>query len=102
MSFPLLLLAKSLKLMAEIALLCLAGQAVLGWLAGPGREGNAVYRLLRLLTAPLQRLVRRLSPRLVPDRHVPLATGALLLSLWLAASALKISLCLQIGLAACR
>lgn len=93
-----LLLAKSLKLIAEIALLCLAGQAVLGWLAGPGREGNAVYRLLRLATLPLQRLLGRR----LPQRHVALTTGALLLGLWLLASALKIGLCLRLGVALCR
>jgi hypothetical protein len=97
-----LLLASCLKLIAEIALLALAGQWLLGLLAGSQRDGNFVYQLLQIVTRPFVRLTRLLSPRLVLDRHIPLATFGLLLSLWLLATLLKIGLCLELGLAQCR
>ncbi|QPF72929.1 hypothetical protein G8A07_08300 [Roseateles sp. DAIF2] len=95
-------LSSSLKLLAEIALLALAGQWLLGLMIGARREHNVFYRLLQVLTGPLLRLTRRLSPRVVLDRHVPLAAFALLLVCWLAATLAKVSLCLQIGVQQCR
>lgn len=93
----LLLLAAALKLVSEIALLALLGQAVLGWLIGPQRSHNAVYRLLQVLTAPFVRAAGWLAPAFAAR----LAVVALLL-LWLAATLLKIRLCLVLGVQACR
>ncbi len=97
-----LLLTSCLKLIAEIALMALAGQWLLGLLAGRQRDGNFVYQLLQVLTRPFVRLTRLISPRVVLDRHVPLATFALLLGLWLLVTLLKIELCLRLGVAQCR
>jgi hypothetical protein len=97
-----LLLASSVKLIAEIALLALAGQWVLGLLAGSKREQNLFYRLLQVLTNPFVKTVRFITPRFVLDRHIPLAAFVLLASVWLVATMAKINLCLQIGVQACR
>jgi hypothetical protein len=97
-----LLLISALKLIAEIALLALLGQGLLGLLIGARRDSNVFYRLLQLLTRPFIRLTRWISPRVVLDCHLPLATFALLLAGWLAATVAKISLCLQIGVQLCR
>lgn len=97
-----LLFVTSLKLIAEIALLALAGRALLGLLAGAGRERNAFYRLLDVIAGPVIKLVRRITPRVVVDRHVPLAAFVLLSGVWLALTATKIELCLQLGVQACR
>jgi hypothetical protein len=97
-----LLLTSSLKLIAEIALLAMAGQWLLGLLAGAKREQNFFYQLLSILTRPFTRLTRLISPRVVLDRHIPLAAFLLLLSLWLVATVVKINLCLQIGVAQCQ
>lgn len=97
-----LLLTSSLKLIAEIALLAMAGQWLLGLLAGAKREQNFFYQLLSILTRPFTRLTRLISPRVVLDRHIPLAAFLLLLSLWLVVTITKISLCLQIGVAQCQ
>ncbi|MBT2305180.1 hypothetical protein J7E70_32770 [Variovorax paradoxus] len=97
-----LLLASSVKLIAEIALLALAGQWVLGLLAGSRRDQNLFYRLLQVLTNPFVKTVRFITPRFVLDRHIPLAAFVLLASVWLAATVAKINLCLQIGVQACR
>jgi hypothetical protein len=97
-----LLLTSSLKLIAEIALLAMLGQWLLGLLAGRKREGNFFYQLLQVLTRPFVRLTRAISPRVVLDRHIPLAAFLLLLSLWLVVTVVKINICLQMGVAQCQ
>lgn len=97
-----LLVVSSIKLVAEIALMALFGQWVLGLLAGRNRDQNLFYQLLKVLTNPFVSAVRRVSPRQVLDRHIPLATAVLLSFIWLAALLAKISLCLSAGMEACR
>jgi hypothetical protein len=97
-----LLLASATKLVAEIALMALLGRGLLGLLAGAGRQANPFYRLLDAMARPFLAAVRRLAPRVVVDRHVPLATGALLALVWLLATLAKIHLCLQVGMHGCR
>jgi len=97
-----LLLVSSVKLVAEIAVLALLGQWLLGLLAGRRRDQNFFYRLLQVLTQPFTRVVRAITPRIVLDRHVPLATFLLLAVVWLVATVSKVNLCLQMGMQACR
>jgi len=97
-----LLIVSSVKLVAEIALMALAGQFVLGLLAGAKRDDNFFYRLLQVLTNPFVKGVRRITPRVVIDRHIPLATFVLIAVVWLAVTIVKINLCLQIGVQSCR
>lgn len=97
-----LLFVSSVKLIAEIALLAFLGQWLLGLLAGSKRESNLMYQLLQILTRPFMRGVRLLTPAIVIDRHIPLATFLLLAVLWMVATFVKINLCLQIGVSACR
>lgn len=96
-----LLFVSSIKLVAEIALLCLVGQWLVGLLAGSKRETNFIWRLFAVLTGPFVRFTRWLSPRVVLDRHVPLATFMLLLFAWIVATWYRINLCLQIGVQKC-
>lgn len=97
-----LTLIVALKAVTEVALLALAGQAVLGVLAGSGREGNPVYRLLEMLSRPPRRVARWVSPRVVLDRHMPLVAFVLLGWVWLALTWAKLSFCLAPGVNACR
>jgi hypothetical protein len=97
-----LLFVTAIKLIAEIALLALLGRFVLGLLAGSKRDGNLFYQLLCMVTAPFEKLVRRISPKLVLDRHIPLAVALLLASIWFIATLFKIQICVQIGVDACR
>lgn len=97
-----LLLASSVKLIAEIAMLALLGQWLLGVLAGKRREENFFYRLLQVLTNPFVKTVRAITPRVVLDRHVPLATLLLMAVVWLVATIAKVNICLRIGVEACR
>lgn len=97
-----LLVVLSVKLIAEIALMALAGQWVLSLLAGPARETNLFYQVLRILTRPFVRAVRFVTPRVVLDRHIPLATFLALGTLWIVAMLAKIQICLQLGVQQCR
>ena len=97
-----LLLVSSIKLVAEIALMALVGQFLLGLLAGAKRDGNLFYGVLDVLTRPFVKLTRMITPRVVLDRHVPLATSFLLALVWLVATGMKINLCVQVGLQQCR
>ena len=97
-----LLLVNILKTIAEIALLALVGQWVLGLLAGAKRDTNFFYRVLEVMTRPFVRLARLLSPRVVLDRHVPLVAFLLLAFGWLAVTVMKINLCVEIGVEQCK
>lgn len=97
-----LLVASSLKLITEIALMAFAGQFLLGLLAGARRDQNLFYRILQTVTKPFVRLTRLISPKVVLDRHVPLAAFLLTVFLWIAATLWKIRLCFEIGVQLCR
>ena len=97
-----LLLVSAIKLVVEIALMALAGQFVLGLLAGAKRDGNFFYRTLQVVTNPVLKGVRWMAPRVVLDRHIPLAALVLLASAWLVATVLKVDLCLRVGIEQCR
>lgn len=97
-----LLLVSALKLIAEIALMALVGQWVLGLLAGAKRDTNFFYRVLQTVTQPFVRLARLLSPRVVLDRHVPLVAFLLLAFGWLVVTITRINLCVEIGVEMCK
>ena len=97
-----LLFVTSLKLIAEIALMAFVGQFVLGLLAGAKRDSNIFYKLLEVMTSPFVKLLRSITPKVVLDRHLPLAAFLLLSVVWVGLTATKINLCLQSGVEACR
>ena len=94
--------ATTVKLLAEIALLALLGQWLVGLLSGPARERNPFYRVLQLVGRPWVRAARWLSPAVVLERHLPVVAFLLLLLIWGGAAIAKISICLQIGVALCK
>lgn len=77
-----LLIVVMLKALAELALMFLLGRGILYILAGPKREGNFFYGIMRVVTDPVIRAARRLSPRFVPDAHVPFVAVALVVWVW--------------------
>lgn len=97
-----LLLVEILKMLAEIALLALAGQWVLGLLAGAKREQNLFYQLFQVLTRPLIAAARLVSPRVVLDRHLPVVAFLLLFFVWVVATITKIDICVRIGVHLCK
>ncbi|MFM6985041.1 MAG: hypothetical protein ACKOXQ_00170 [Hydrogenophaga sp.] len=90
------------KAVTEIALLALLGQGVLGLLGRERLHRNPFYRVLQVIGSPFVWLARRLSPRRVLDRHVPLVAFVLLAWGWVMLTWLKLSYCLSPGATACR
>jgi len=98
-----LTLATIIKLIAEIALMAMAGQWLLGLLAGARKEQNVFYQVLRIMTRPFVGAARLITPpRLVLDRHVPLVAFLLLLVVWMGATLYKIQTCVRIGVELCK
>ena|SRR5919112_1949233 len=79
-----LLLIVIVKALAELALMFLLGRGVLYILAGAKREGNIFYQILRIVTDPVIRAARWLTPRVVVDAHIPFVAVALVAWIWLA------------------
>jgi hypothetical protein len=89
------------KLVLEIALLALAGQGVVTFLirmAGQDPATNMFYRALAVVSSPFTWLVRRITPPFIADRHVPLATFALLLVVYAAVLFSIADTCIRHGL----
>lgn len=84
-----LLAVSVLRGMAEVALLSLIGQGVLAVLAGARRQSNPVYQLFCVVTRPVLRLLRVLTPRFILDRHLPFVAFFLLFWLWIVLAYLK-------------
>ncbi|HQX59578.1 MAG: hypothetical protein KBF63_02520 [Rhodoferax sp.] len=97
-----LLFVIAVKLLAEIAMMALLGQWLLGKLAGERRGQNLFYQLLGVVARPAVALARRLATGPVAQRHLPLVAFLLLSVIWLAATLSKIRLCVEIGVALCR
>jgi hypothetical protein len=90
------------QLVLYVPLLALLGQGLLYVLAGPKRDSNFFYQLIKLISKPFTFVVRKLTPRLVADRHVPVATFFLLLVAYAVVTLERIQLCVQIGVEQCR
>jgi len=99
---PMLFTVSSIKLIAEIALLALFGQWVLGLLAGAKKDTNLFYQVLQIAGKPFVVAARFITPKQIIDRHVPLVAFLLLLFVWIAATLLKIRTCLEIGVELCK
>jgi hypothetical protein len=97
-----LALATTVKLLAEIALLALAGQWVVGLFAGAGKGSNPFYRVLQLVGRPWVKAARWISPPVVMERHLPLVAFLVLLMVWFVAAVAKVRICLEIGVALCK
>jgi hypothetical protein len=91
-----------LQLLLYIPLLALLGQGLLYVLAGAKRDQNFFYKLLQLLSKPFTFFVRKITPNQVADRHVPVVTLFLLLVVYVIVTLEKVSLCVQIGIEACK
>lgn len=94
-----ILLVSVLRTLVEVAGFALLGQGVLAVLAGKYREQNAFYRVLRIVTGPVVRAVRFITPRFIIDAHVPFITFFLLFWLWIVLALVKRHLCGLHGLA---
>jgi hypothetical protein len=94
-----IVIAKSL---IELSLMFIVGRFLLGLLAGPNRDSNVFWQLLDVASKPALWITRRISPRLILDQHIPLATSSWLIIAWVVVVQMKIEICLELGIAACQ
>ena len=93
MTHPELLLLSALRALLQMAILFLLGQGLLALLAGGRRHNNSVYKLFILLTSPVIKVTRKITPRQIIDKHVPLVAFFLLFWLLYGVSHLKRMYC---------
>ena len=99
MAHPELLTLSILRALVEVALLTLLGQEGQDALAGARRQANPIYALFLVVTRPVMRAVRMVTPSAILDRHLPFVAFFLLFWLWIALAWLKREICQAQGLA---
>jgi hypothetical protein len=90
------------KSLIELSLMFIVGRFLLGLLAGPNRDNNVFWQLLDVASKPALWITRKISPRLILDRHIPLATSSWLIMAGVCVVQLQIEMCLEMGIAACQ
>jgi uncharacterized protein YggT (Ycf19 family) len=83
MANPDLLILSILRALVEVALLALLGQGAVGLLAGAKRHTNPIYQLFMVITKPVMRVVRIITPKPVMDKHLPFVAFFILFWLWI-------------------
>ena len=83
MSHPELLILGVLRALVEVAGLFLLGQGLLALLAGSRRHDNTMYKLFLIITGPVLKAVRVVTPPQVIDKHLPFVAFALLFWCWI-------------------
>lgn len=81
---PELFVVSTLKALVEIAAMALLAQGLIGFLSGKAKQDNFVYRLFQVVTAPIYKIVRRITPGFVADQHIGLAGFFILFWIWVA------------------
>ena len=84
MSSPELFIVSALKALVEIAAMALLAQGLIGLLSGKAKENNFVYRLFQVVTGPIYKFVRFISPKFIADQHMGLACFFILFWIWIA------------------
>jgi hypothetical protein len=97
-----LLVLSAIKLVVEIALMCLLGQGLLAMLAGEKRQQNFFYQLLTILTKPFTTVARWISPRQVGDHQVGFVAFFLLLIVWGVVTFEKVRMCVDSAMVGCK
>ncbi len=90
------------KSLIELSLMFIVVRFLLGLLAGSNRDNNVFWQLLDVASKPALWITRKLSPKLILDQHIPLATSSWLIIAWVFVVQLKIDICLEMGAAACQ
>jgi hypothetical protein len=91
-----LLVVTILKALCELAGLFMLGQGMLYVLAGHKRDQNLFYQVFRLLTSPVVKTTRLITPRIVLDKHIPFVGFILLFWLWVLFTAMKVQICAEV------
>ena len=97
-----LLLVVIAKSLIELSFMFLAGRFLLGLLAGAKRQTNVMWQLLDVASKPSLWITRKLSPKLILDQHIPLATASWLLIAWVFVVKLKVDMCVSAVTSICQ
>lgn len=93
-----LLIVSILRALVEVAGFSLLGQGAVALLSGKYREQNIFYKLFQIVTRPVIKAVRYVTPRVIIDAHVPFLAFFILFWLWIALAFAKRYLCAVHGL----
>ena len=77
-----LLLIVVAKALAELVGLFLLGRGLLYLLAGHKRDANVFYQVMCVITNPVIRFTRFITPRVIIDAHVPYVAFLLVAWVW--------------------
>lgn len=88
-----ILLVTIVRTLVEVAGWALIGQGLLALLAGKARQQNLVYQVFQIVTSPVVKAVRAITPRFILDHHIPFVAFFLLMWMWIALAFLKRHLC---------
>jgi hypothetical protein len=94
---PFLQVIVIVKALVEIAGIAFLGQGVLWLVAGSKRGENVVYKIFQTLTAPVTKVTRLITPRVVLDQHIGLVAFFLLIVLWFVVVVFKVKTCSDLG-----
>ena len=92
------LLLSVLRAIVEVTGCIMLGQGVLYVVAGKSRQQNFVYQMFQIVTRPVIRFTRLITPRLIRDDHIPVAAFLLVLWLWIGLAIAKRYVCVSQGL----
>lgn len=76
-------IVSSLKALVEVAGMALIGQGLIGLVSGKSKQDNFVYRIFMVVTSPIYKLARAISPKFIADAHLGLASFFILFWLWI-------------------
>jgi hypothetical protein len=82
MANPELLLIGIFRALVEVALLSLLAQGLVGLLSGARRADNPIYQLFQIITGPAVKLMRKIAPPQVLDKHLPFVAFFTLFWVW--------------------
>jgi uncharacterized protein YggT (Ycf19 family) len=84
MSSPELFIVSVLKALVEVAALALLAQGLIGVLSGKAKDNNFVYRLFQVVTGPIYKVVRKITPKFIAEQHIGLVSFFVLFWIWIA------------------
>lgn len=93
-------IVSALKALVEVAGMALIGQGLIGLISGKSKQDNFVYRIFLVITSPIYKLARAISPRFIADAHMGLASFFIVFWLWIGLVYAKAYIC-QIQNLAC-
>lgn len=93
-------IVSSLKALVEVAGMALIGQGLIGLISGKSKQDNFVYRIFLVITSPIFKLARAISPRFIADAHMGLVSFFIVFWLWIGLIYAKAYIC-QIQNLAC-